>query len=739
MKTERLNNSTFIKPRLLKFSIRVFLISLLILVFSLSPQGWVSAAPFIQRPERDLTVNSHTDSIDITPGDGLCADSEGMCSLRAAIMEANSSHREMKIQLPDGTYTLEIPGANEDEALSGDLDIIQSMNIRGSGSERTVIQAGTSPAAGIDRVFHIQGLNVEEPIRVRLQDIAIQFGQAPTGLQFPENSGGGILIEGYTATSIKNTIISQNSSPDPQGQGGGILACGADCSEDQEGEFILENSRIIQNTAAGTGGGLALRNLENFEIRNCSILENISLNDGGGIAISEIDDKSAILGSTIANNQAQFGGGIIIQLSEIFLANSTVSHNSAENDAAGIFTQEATLTILYVTIANNKSNSTAGGIYVKNAQVEIGSSILAGNSAEVGPDCFDENDLDSLGFNLVQDDNSCSSVFDNEGDLQGVDPLLAPLADNGGPTLTHALDISSPGAHIIPIGTNQCGADINNDQRGKSRPGNFDPSDFCEMGAWEAQSDDYNLPPTETNTATTTATEEITPTPSETPTITETGTSTNTATATGTATSTLTPTITGTSTASLTPTITPTHTATQTQTRTRTATITGTTTLTRTPTSTGTRTPTSTVTQTRTPTKKPTRTPTPDPRVTLGSTLTSSPTSPSQYYPIASLTPQPVIPTSTFTIIPTTPVYITAIIQTYTPTPSLTPVGGIQINTPVMPSGTETPQQGFAQRLFSQSWVLILVAVVTGLLGLIVIGVILWLLFMDKSDEDGSE
>ncbi len=375
--------------------------------------------------------------------------------------------------------------------------------------------------------------------------------------------------------------------------------------------------------------------------------------------------------------------------------------------------------------------------------MEIGSSILAGNSAEIGPDCFEENDLDSLGFNLVQDANSCSSVFDNEGDLRGVDPLLAPLSDNGGDTLTHALDISSPGAHIIPIGTNQCGTDINNDQRGKPRPGNLDPSDFCEMGAWEAQSDDYNLPPTETNTATTTATEEITPTPSETPTITETGTSTYTATATGTATSTLTPTntatVTGTSTASLTATITPTRTATQTQTRTRTATLTGTATLTRTPTSTGTRTPTSTVTLTRTPTKKPTRTPTPDPRVTLGNTLTSSPTSPSQYYPIATWTPLPVIPTLTYTIVPTTPVYITAIVQTHTPTPSLTPVGGIQISTPVIPSETETPQQGFAQRLFSQSWVLILVAVVTGLLGLIVIGVILWLLFMDKSDEDGSE
>ncbi len=719
------------------------MVILLILVLSLSIQGWVSAAPVVQRTDRVLNVNSNTDSIDITPGDGLCVDSEGMCTLRAAIMEANSSHREVEIQLPGGIYTLGIPGANEDGAVSGDLDIFQSMNIRATGSGRPIIQAGTDPTDGIDRVFHIQGSNAEEPIRVRLQDITIQFGQAPTGTQFPENSGGGILIEGYTKTSIKNTTISQNSALDPQGQGGGILACGADCSEDQEGELILENSRITQNTAGGTGGGLVLKNLENFEIRNSSILDNKSQNDGGGIAISEIDDNSAILGSTIAYNQSQFGGGVIIQGSEILLANSTVSNNLAENDAAGIYAQEATLTILNATIANNKSNGTAGGIYVKNADVEIGSSILAGNSADEAPDCFEENGLDSLGYNLVQDTNSCSSVFDEGGDLRGADPLLAPLADNGGDTLTHALDISSPGAHLIPIGTNQCGTDVQSDQRGRPRPGDLDPSDFCEMGAWEAQSDDYNLPPTETNTATTTATEEITATPSETPTITETGTSTYTATATETETSTLTPTntatVTYTPTASLTATITPTRTATQTLTRTRTATSTGTATLTRTPKPTRTRTPTSTVTHTRTPTKKPTRTSTPDPRITPGNTLTSSPTSSSQYYPPATWTPIPEFPTSTYTIIPTTPAYFTAIVQTHTPTPSLTPVGGIQIYTPVNPSATETPQQGFAQRFFSQPWVLILVAVVSGILGLIVIGVILWLLFMDKSDEDESE
>ena len=285
------------------------------------------------------------------------------------------------------------------------------------------------------------------------------------------------------------------------------MACGADCSEEQAGTLILENSRISQNSTAGPGGGIVLKNLESFEITNCSILDNKSLGSGGGITISKIDNNSKILGSVIANNQAQFGGGLVIDSSEIFLANITVSNNKVENNGGGLFTNDSALTLLHATIAYNKS-VTGGGIFVENADVKIGNSILAGNAAVEGSDCFEENSLDSLGYNLVQDDNSCSSVFDKEGDLQDTDPLLGSLANNGGNTLTHALDMSSPAAHLIPVGTNQCGTGIKKDQRGKRRPGNFSPSGFCEMGAWEAQKDDYKFPPTHTNTATTTATED---------------------------------------------------------------------------------------------------------------------------------------------------------------------------------------------------------------------------------------
>src|SRR5437867_11074046 len=78
-------------------------------------------------PTRAATfnVNSTTDAVDATPGDGACATAgpTPVCTLRAAIQEANALRGADVINLPAGTYTLTIPGRGEDHAATGDLDI----------------------------------------------------------------------------------------------------------------------------------------------------------------------------------------------------------------------------------------------------------------------------------------------------------------------------------------------------------------------------------------------------------------------------------------------------------------------------------------------------------------------------------------------------------------------------------------------------------------------------------------
>src|SRR5437870_8829452 len=76
-----------------------------------------------------LVVNSTDDAPDAVPGDGICATLSGVCTLRAAIMEANQLPGAHTVTLPAGTYRLTIPGTSEQYALTGDLDILGELFI----------------------------------------------------------------------------------------------------------------------------------------------------------------------------------------------------------------------------------------------------------------------------------------------------------------------------------------------------------------------------------------------------------------------------------------------------------------------------------------------------------------------------------------------------------------------------------------------------------------------------------
>ena len=106
--------------------------------------SWASAATF--------SVNSYVDSVDMTPGNGTCADSAGRCTLRAAILEANALPGPDTILAPPGVYNMTLGGANEDLGLTGDLDIFSDVTIIGLGTTRIESQVG--------RVIHVLSGNV---------------------------------------------------------------------------------------------------------------------------------------------------------------------------------------------------------------------------------------------------------------------------------------------------------------------------------------------------------------------------------------------------------------------------------------------------------------------------------------------------------------------------------------------------------------------------------------------------
>jgi len=365
-----------------------------------------------------ITVNTTNDTVDVSPGDGVVADSSGNVSLRAAIMESNALAGDDVIDLPAGDYTLSIGGVGEDFSASGDLDVRDvgsRLTIRGAGADVTTIDA-----ASLERVFHVfAGATFD------IEGVTI-IGGLVTGSE----DGGGVRNDGGTV-SITDSVITGNVSQD---DAGGI---------NNTGNLTLTRVTVSDNSAARTGGG----------IRNSGQLTVVESTIGG-----EHDPTDAL--APDLRNTAVLGGGGIINLAggTLTASNSTISGNvSTTSQGAGLFTVgRGTLT--NVTVSNNEAAAEGGGIAVAGGLIELRNTLVAGNASTTATvDMFDATagvSLGSTGNNLIGDNTGATAAFpagnpNANGDIVGtgvtpIDPLLGPLADNGGTTLTHNPLLGSP-------------------------------------------------------------------------------------------------------------------------------------------------------------------------------------------------------------------------------------------------------------------------------------------------------
>ena len=142
-----------------------------------------------------FVVNSTDDMVDAAPGDGICETALGnhICTLRAAVQEANAFAGPDKIVLKAKKYVLiagseeESGGTGEDAALTGDLDITESVTIAGQGSAYTIVDGSHR-----DRVFHVIGTPAD---LVKFVGITIQNGSVL-------GSGGGIFNDSDAAVTV---------------------------------------------------------------------------------------------------------------------------------------------------------------------------------------------------------------------------------------------------------------------------------------------------------------------------------------------------------------------------------------------------------------------------------------------------------------------------------------------------------------------------------------------------------
>lgn len=309
---------------------------------------------------------------------------------------------------------------------------------------------------------------------------------------FITNTGGsgGAIYNSGGAVTVQNSVLSGNSSGDESG-GAIYLASGTITITDSAitnnfvdirggGVFIVEgmlatSATVLYENDADIGGGI-YNELGEVEIVNSEFVSN-SAHIGAGIANAP-GGTMFIAGSTLRGNAARNGAGMA-NIGVANIVNSTLSENSA-NFGGGIENRESGISpdVGILTITNSTFNgNSGGGIYNwENAIAFLSNSIIANSS---GGDCAGEGNYISVGHNLVSDD-TCNLVAD--GDLPSTSPMLGPLGDNGGGTMTHALLLSSP---AIDAGDNAvCAAPPVKgvDQRRVARP----QGPACDIGSFEA-------------------------------------------------------------------------------------------------------------------------------------------------------------------------------------------------------------------------------------------------------------
>jgi hypothetical protein len=314
------------------------------------------------------------------------------------------------------------------------------------------------------------------------------------GCTFSGNAArqGGAAACFATALTITDSRFEQNRAEDPIEGGGGALWILFDTTGS------IENSSFTDNHAINKGGAISFGIGENnVTLRRITITGCSAVQSGGAIDFSDPTHSRyvsySILDSTLSGNHADVSGGAIYVGggNDVRLVNSTLSANSAPRggaisiDNAGPFDGTGAVVVLNSTIAFNDAPVGAGIDAPGFATAELGRSILFGSTG--GPDC--EGSIASLGHNVFGSATPCTLTGDTSTDLLGVDPLLGPLQDNGGPTFTHELLAGSP---AIDAAADTCvddaGAVLTADQRGALRPDDGDGNGIaaCDIGAVEA-------------------------------------------------------------------------------------------------------------------------------------------------------------------------------------------------------------------------------------------------------------
>ena len=397
---------------------------------------------------------------------------------------------------PGGTITFSVGGIITLDPARGPLPTITT-NVTVDGADMVGISGANTGANGT-RIF-----NVATGATLTLQNILLERAYSANGdggavastgaltannVRFADNatspswSGSAILCWG--PLTITNCEIAYNT-----GGGGAVKPRSSGAITNISGSNFHDN-QSTGTAGGGYGGAMQVFDGPTVTINKSSFSKNQALH-GGAIYVST-NATLNVNDSTFSGNSSAHTGGAIDNAGTATLSRVTLDHNSTDPEAGGEgggLYNSATATLENVTLSGN-SSTTGGGINTAwgSGPITLTNVTLSGNSAPTGGGIYNggafvngsvaltlKNTLLKTGpsgancsnfggvggDHSLSDDGSCGfSAGDNVTDL-----FLGPLANNGGPTLTH---LPQPGSRAIDNGTDT-GAPAA-DQRGIKRP-----------------------------------------------------------------------------------------------------------------------------------------------------------------------------------------------------------------------------------------------------------------------------
>ena len=369
-----------------------------------------------------FTVGTTADAVDAAPGDGVCATAAGTCTLRAAVMEANVFPGPDLVTLGDGTFRVLPTGDDEDLAVTGDLDVLEYLEISGAGSDETIVDG-----FGGDRILHVHGAaglsvanltlkrgsageggailhagpgslvvtNVRFERNLAGTGSAIRHVEGPltiVGCDFSGNvsgwPGGTVTKTGLGALAISASTFTANTSSGP---GGAVSFDGADLVNISDCQFTansgysggsvwvnaalglaMANCRFDDSQSSGNGGAISYFGPGDVALSGLTVTNALAGGVGGAIHV-DADGSLSVASSTFTENAAGYGGGALYYYSEtggLTLTDVSFDGNGAFGGSGGAFYANGSgaLTLARVDVERNFSDNAGGGGLVYNME-----------------------------------------------------------------------------------------------------------------------------------------------------------------------------------------------------------------------------------------------------------------------------------------------------------------------------------------------------------------------------------